>query len=244
MMSAGAVQHGRIAVADTSPFLGSLNQAPPHRTARGPLQRIQACTTCMLRHRAQTTRLLASTHRYISVNPWKTCPLCTRCMAPTRVGLTQGPPRACAIACLSYVDSCASRSGCPLTGSCCLSIGTLYVQAKVATSESKCESQASPGNGYTTIWYKSGNRGTGWASASLSSELSGTSYNCITFYYSGGNSYTGDTAIDEVVISTSGPTPLPTIAPTGSGTLSIIPESPTGPSNWYVRVAAGSRLPF
>ena len=41
------------------------------------------------------------------------------------------------------------------------------------------------------------------------------------------------------------PTPSPTVSSwSGFGTLSIIPESPTGPNYWYVRVAAGSRLPF
>ena len=68
---------------------------------------------------------------------------------------------------------------------------------------------------WTTIWSKVGNLGAAWRSVSISIQA----VCALRFYYYGGTSYTGDVAIDDLVIAFS---PAPTTDPT----VSFLPTTP------------------
>ena len=54
------------------------------------------------------------------------------------------------------------------------------------------------GSTYTTLWSKSGNEGNAWFSATVAP---GASYQVLKFMYKSGSSFTGDFALDDVVVT-------------------------------------------
>jgi hypothetical protein len=56
------------------------------------------------------------------------------------------------------------------------------------------------GSSYTTLWTRSGDQGSAWSSAAV--DASGGSYTWLRFKYTGGASYTGDFALDAIVVVT------------------------------------------